>query len=247
MTAPRDSAPPKAARLSVSPDAREPVALATLSVVAIVPWLLFHLWEQWSALAGRSEWLARMNGTSTGVMRLLEGIFGVLLPIALAVLTARAIVRGGALPGHAVDDDDGALVRGLARTSKPALVTTLVFLIIHVGWLWAPRAIGRVSLAEVYEALRIAAGTPGLLLVHAIGLSAVGLHVAASIPAWLVATRRVTTRATRRSAALVSSGLALSLLVLLTQLYGWHATGTGTVWPIRVVEVDDSPADVPLD
>jgi hypothetical protein len=82
--------------------------------------------------------------------------------------------------------------------------------------------------------------------VHAIGLSAVAILTAASIPAWLVASGRVTTPAGRRSAALVSTGLAACVLVLLVQLYGWHATGAGTVWPVRVIDTTDAPPVDPV-
>lgn len=220
--------------------AREARWLAILSVFAVLPWLVLHLWEQWAAFAGRAAWLERMHGTSGSVgMRIAELVGGVLPIVALAVLGGRALAAGGPLPGHQVDADDGALVRFLSRAAKPALVTTVAFLVVHVGWLWLPRALGQASLGEGYEALRVAAGTPALLVVHAIGLSAVAVHVAASVPAWLVSSELVTTRGARRSAALAAAGLGTCLLILLVQLYGWHATGAGTVWPVRVIEASD--------
>ncbi len=228
-----------------SPQAR---SLALLSVFAVLPWLLFHLWEQWAAFAGRAAWLERMHGTSGSVgMRVAEVLGGVLPVLALAVLGGRAIAAGGPLPGHAEHDDDGALVRFLGRASKPALALTAAFLLVHVGWLWAPRALGTTSLAEGYEALRVAAGTPFLLVVHAVGLCAVAVHVAASLPAWLVVSGIVESREGRRSAALLGAGLSACLLVLLVQLYGWHATGTGTVWPVRVIDVGDAAPETPPD
>lgn len=228
-----------------SPQARW---LAILSVFAVLPWLLLHLWEQWAAFAGRAAWLERMHGTSNSVgMRVAEVLGGVLPVLVLAVLGARAIAAGGPLPGHAAHDDDGVLVRFLARASKPALALTVAFLVVHVGWLWAPRALGTTSLAEGYEALRVAAGTPALLVVHAVGLCAVALHVAASLPAWLVVSGIVETRDGRRSAALLSVGLSACLLVLAVQLYGWHATGAGTVWPVRVIDAGDTAPEPPTD
>ena len=98
--------------------------------------------------------------------------------------------------------------------------------------------------ARPSKALRVAAGTPALLIVHAAGLSAVAVHVAASLPAWLVSARLVSTREGRRSAALVGVGLSACLLVLLVQLYGWHATGTGTVWPVQVIEAGDGASEL---
>jgi hypothetical protein len=38
----------------------------------------------------------------------------------------------------------------------------------------------------------------------------------------------------------VSSGLGVSLFLLGVQLAGWHATGTGTVWSVRVIEPRES-------
>lgn len=227
--------------------AREVRWLAILSVFAVLPWLLLHVWEQWAAFAGRAAWLERMHGTSGSVgMRIAELLGGVLPIVVLAVLGGRSLAAGGPLPGHDLDDDDGALVRFLSRAAKPALVVTVAFLVVHVGWLWLPRALGQASLGEGYEALRVAAGTPALLVVHAVGLGAVAVHVAASLPAWLVASGIVTTRNGRRSAALAATGLSACLLLLLVQLYGWHATGAGTVWPVRVIEASDGvPAELP--
>lgn len=219
--------------------------LPAVAVLGVVPWLAFHLWEQWAALSGRGAWLERMYVTSgTSAMRVVELACGVLPFLLLGVLGGRAIASGRTLPGHAVDTDDGALVRFLARASKPALGLVVAFGAAHVIWLWLPHALGRASLAEGYEALRIAAGTPLLLVVHAVGLSAVAVHVAAAVPAWLVASGLVVTRQGRRSAALVSAGLGGCILVLSVQLYGWHATGAGTVWPVRVIEAGDIAPDM---
>ena len=234
--------------MTVSHRAREARWLAILSVFAVLPWLLFHLWEQWAALAGRAAWLERMHGTSGSVgMRIAELVGGVLPVVVLAVLTGRALAAGGPLPGHEVDESDGPLVVFLSRVAKPALVLTVAFLVLHVGWLWLPRALGQASLGEGYEALRVAAGTPALLVVHAVGLSAVAVHVAASLPAWLVSAGIVTTRVSRRSAALAALGLSACLLVLSVQLYGWHATGAGTVWPVVVIDAGDGSVDEPPD
>ncbi len=214
-----------------------------LGVVPLLPWALFHLAEQWTAFGGRAAWLGRMRVTSTGAMGVLE--LAVVLSCAVwLVLLVRGRLGQRSAPGREVAHES-ALSRGLAAVEEPAAFLTASLVLVHALTLWGPRFLGWASLAEGYELLRTASGRwPGLVLA-AFGISAFVVHLAASVPNAALLLGFGTSKESRQAARLVGLGLSACLLVLLTQLHGWHATGTGTVWPIQVVEVPDDA--IPFD
>jgi hypothetical protein len=212
-----------------------------LGVVPLVPWALFHLAEQWSALGGRAMWLGRMRANA--------GVGGSLLEV-LVVLSVGAwlvlLARGRERPSvSATVAQESGLGRALLALERPAAWITAVLVLVHAATLWLPRITGQASLLEGYEILREATGRlPGLVLV-CVGIPAFVLHVAASIPSCALILGFGGSRDARQGARVVGVGLAACLFLLFTQLAGWHATGGGVIWPIRVVEVADDTA--PLD
>lgn len=215
-----------------------------LGAVPLLPWALFHLAEQWTAFGGRVSWLGRMRVTSAGpLMGALELIVVAACALWL-VLLVRGRLRKRPFPGHEVAAES-ALGRALGTLEEPAAFLTAALVSVHALTLWLPRFLGQASLAQGYELLRTASGLPAGLLLAAFGISAFVVHVACVVPSAVLLVGGGTSRDTRQAARLVGVGFAVCLLILFTQLAGWHATGTGTVWPIQVVEVPDDA--VPFD
>jgi succinate dehydrogenase/fumarate reductase cytochrome b subunit len=215
---------------------------AVIAALPLAIWTLFHLWEQWAAFAGSDAWLARMRTTSEGAIAIAIEVVAIALPLAIwAALTLRAAIRREPLPGAAATGDRGFAL-ALGRLAPIACVVALLFLAIHVGHLWGPKIVRGASALESWAAITHDLGRPWMLVLYAIGLAAIALHIAVSIPAALVALGWIASDEARRQALLVSSVLALSIWVLAVQLTGWVATGTGTFWAIDVVEAP--PADI---
>ena len=209
-----------------------------LGVVPLLPWALFHLAEQWSALGGRAAWLGRMRANAGAAGSLLE-VLVVLSVLAWLALLARGRERPSVSAPVA---HESGLGRVLLTLERPAAWITAVLVLVHAATLWLPRITGHASLLEGYEILREATGRwPGLLLV-CLGVPAFVLHVAASIPSCALILGFGGSRDARQGARMVSVGLAACLLILFTQLAGWHATGGGVIWPIQVVEISDDAA-----
>jgi hypothetical protein len=216
---------------------------AMLGVVPLVPWAVLHLFQQWSALGGRAAWLGRQRADAGAVMTLLEVLVVASCAAWLALLLRALFTRQpplGATVAH-----ESRLARSLATLEAPAALLTATMVLVHAATLWLPRMIGHTSLAQVYETLRSATGTPLGIAMVAIGVSAFVLHVAAALPGAVMLLGLAETAGARQASRLVSVGLATCLLLLFTQLAGWHATGTGVLWPIRVVEVPGEAA--PMD
>jgi hypothetical protein len=211
---------------------------AVLGLLPVVHGIV-HLAEQWSAFGGRIAWLMRMRATSSGPPVALLELAVVSGYVAWLVLQVRALRRG-----PLTVDGESVLARAHASVARPAGLLTATLASLHALLLWLPRALGRASHLESYEILRTATGTWPWLAASALGLSAFVLHVAAGPPTSLAVLGLARTPESRQAARLVSTGLAVCLLVLAAQLVGWHATGTGTVWPVRVVAPDES---APLD
>jgi|GEM_PF-2192115 len=212
-----------------------------LGVVPLLPWALFHLAEQWSALGGRALWLGRMRANSGPVGTLSE-----VLVVASVATWLVLLGRGRDRPSVSVAVAyQSALGRALLALERPAAWVTAVLVLVHAATLWLPRITGQASLLEGYEILREATGRlPGLTLA-CVGITAFVLHVAASLPSAALLLGLGQSRDARQGARLVSVGFAACLLILFTQLAGWHATGGGVIWPIHVVEIADDA--VPLE
>lgn len=213
------------------------------AVLGLLPVIhgIAHLGEQWSAFGGRIEWLMRMRATSSGP---LVGVVELAVVVgygAWLTLQLRALRRERADDPTA---SESLLARAHASVARPAALVTAALALLHALVLWLPRVLGHASLLESYELLRTASGTLPVLVLAALGLSALALHVAAGVPTALAALGWMRAPEARQAVRLVSSGLAVCVLVLAVQLFGWHATGTGTVWPVRIVAPEES---TPLD
>lgn len=208
----------------------------THAILAIAPlgWALFHLVEQWSLFRGRLAWLAQMRATSGNFATSLEIALAVLPILAWAGLHARALVLRRPIPGS-VTRDEGGLALGLSALQPVASSLALLFLGWHVVWLWVPKLLGAAPV-ETYDAMQRTLGLPWALGLHAFGLAAVLWHLAAALPDGLTAMGLLRTDEGRRGARTVAVVLALALFVLFAQMVGWVGTGTGTFWPIEVVQ-----------
>jgi len=220
-------------RLPVTPSPRLRTALAALPLAL---YTVLHLAEQWAVFDGRSAWVARMHRTSRGPVALAVELVVILAPLALtAVWTVRDLLARRPLPGAARPDDTG-VVRVLGRLAPFGTVLALVFLAVHVGTLWGPKVFASATELQTWRTLQVGLASPAMLVFHAVGLTAVAVHLAASLPAAFVALGWVRSDEGRRSAWLVASVFALCVWVLAAQLVGWIGTGTGTFWPITVTE-----------
>lgn len=208
----------------------------THAILAIAPlgWALFHLVEQWSLFRGRLAWLAQMRATSGTFATSLEIALAVLPILAWAGLHVHALVLRKPIPGR-VTHEEGALASGLSALQPLASSLALIFLGWHVLWLWVPKLLGAAPI-ETYDAMQRTMGLPWALGLHAFGLVAVLWHLAAALPDGLTAMRLLRTDEGRRGARTVAVVLALALFVLFAQMVGWVGTGTGTFWPIQVVQ-----------
>lgn len=216
---------------------------ALIAALPLALWTLFHLWEQWAAFAGRETWVSRMRETSGSGAAIAIELVVIVLPLAVwAGLTLRAAIRREVLPGTARPDDRG-LARVIGRLAPIAAFVAIAFLVLHVGHLWGPKVVRGATELEAWSALTHDVGRPWMLVLYAIGLSAVALHLAAAIPAALAAVGWIVSDEARRSAVLVSTVLALCVWVLAVQLTGWLATGTGTFWSIEVIEAPPPALD----
>lgn len=210
-----------------------------LAALPLAVWTAFHLWEQWVAFSGRDAWLDRMRTTSQGPIAIGIEIVAVLVPLAAwAVLAVLDLVRGAGdrSARDPASGDVGTLGQALARLSPLAALTAIVFVAIHAGHLWGPKVIRGASLAETWWSLTHDLGHPAMLVLYALGLSAIALHLAVAIPEALVAMGWVSTAPARRQATLVASVFAICAWILAVQLTGWVATGHGSFWSIDVID-----------
>lgn len=197
-------------------------------------WAAFHLWEQWSAFAGRERFVARMSGTSHGPLAIAVEIALGLLPIVVWLgLEARLVTLGpepselrGAMAEHP------ELARRLGSVVRVASWVLLCFLVVHAVWLWLPKLTEGSDPLRTWLRLRDELGTWPMAIVHALGLTALGLHVWAAPVRMGIVFDWLPTPESRRAARLSGAIVALMVLVLLAQLVGWHAAGAGTVWPM---------------
>ncbi|WP_236606974.1 hypothetical protein [Sandaracinus amylolyticus] len=217
-----------------SPRLHAPAVQAVLAALPLALWLAFHLGEQWSVFGGRDAWIARMQSTSRGPLAIAIELVVIGALSAWAVLTVRALVRRDALSGAAREDDAG-IVRALGRLAPVVSIASIVFLAIHVATMWAPKLAGADLVAQ-WVTLTHALGRPEVLVLHAVGLTAISLHLVVAIPAALEALGLVRSERGRRSAMLVAATFALCAWVLAAQLVGWLGTGAGTFWGISVTE-----------
>src|SRR5690606_33834954 len=106
------------------------------------------------------------------------------------------------------------------------------WLVYHAAWLWLPKLTAGAEPARARIALRDELGTLLHATPHAVGLTALGVHLAAAVPRLAVALGWASAPEGRRAARLSGLVLAVGFFVLYAQLAGWHAAGRGTVWPL---------------
>ena len=201
--------------------------------VGIGVWALFHLWEQWSAFAGRGAFVTRAAATSHGALavatELVLGLGPVLGWIALDGLTAR---RAEPAPLRGALADHPALAERLARAGRWGSRILAVFVLYHAGWLWLPKLLEGSEPLQSWQRLRDGLGTWPHAIAHAAGVVALAIHVWQAPPRLAIALglveRPELLRALRVSGLIVAIGLA----ALYGQLAGWHASGAGTFWPL---------------
>jgi succinate dehydrogenase/fumarate reductase cytochrome b subunit len=214
---------------------------AALAALPLTVWSCFHLWEQWAAFRGREAWVLRMRATSRGAFPVALEITAVVLPLAVwAGLALVDVARRRPLPGT-VGKHERGLPRAVGFVGPIATVVAIFFLVIHVGHLWGPKIVRGATELETWRALTVDLGRPWMLVLYAVGLSAVALHLAAALPAALRALGWIESEEARRSSYLVSSVLALCVWLLAAQLTGWLATGHGTFWNVAESDADDEP------
>lgn len=203
-----------------------------IASVGVLGWALFHVWEQFAAFGGRARFIERMTATSHGSAALLvEVLFGV-LPIAIWLGLEARLVFAGPEP-EALREcmaEDPALARRLGTIVRVASWVFLFFLVVHVVWLWVPKLTEGAEPLRTWTRLRLELGTWPLAIAHALGLTGLLLHGAAAPTRLAVVFGGLPTAQARRAARWSGLIVVLGFVVLLAQLVGWHAAGTGTVW-----------------
>ena len=201
---------------------------------AVYPWACFHLWEQWSALAGRGAFLARMSSTSHGALAITaEVALGILPAVAWIALEVRLRLQGpepSDLARAMAEDEEAAKRLGLL--SRSCSYIFYGWLLYHVAWLWLPKLTEGEEPLRTWWVLRDGMGTWLHAGLHAVGLSAFAVHLWAAIPRASLALGWAGTPEARRAARLSGAIMSLGLLLLYAQLAGWHAAGAGTIWSV---------------
>ena len=202
--------------------------------VAVFVWAGFHLWEQWSAFAGRELFVQRMSGTSHGGLAIaIELTLGVLPVLVWLGIEARLLMSGeepAALRGAMAEEPE--LARRLALITRTASSVFFWFLLVHIAWLYIPKLTEGSEPLRAWLRLRAELGTWPLTIVHALGLSAFAVHLWAAVPRLMIVFDWAPTAESRRAGRLSGLIVAVGIVVLYAQLAGWHAAGAGTLWPM---------------
>lgn len=202
--------------------------------VPVIAWAAFHLWEQWPAFAGRDAWSARMASTSHGPFAIAaELALGIAPVLAWMALDVALRVRGEEPTElrHAMAEDPEA-ARRLGLLARAAGWLLALFVLYHAAWLWLPKLTSGSEPLRAWTALRASLGTWPHAIAHAVGLTALAVHVWSTAARLPILLGWAETPETRRAARLSGLIVAAGLLLLYAQLAGWHAAGRGTVWSI---------------
>ena len=144
-----------------------------MSGLLVGAWLLFHAWEYGAALEGREAFAARFARTSQGALAIaLEVLLG-LLPLAAHAITGIVL----AWRARRSDDAGHQASVGLRRVMLASGVVLLVFVVLHVGQLWARKVTGAIGTDALYEVLALELGMPFWLVVYCAGATAACLHL----------------------------------------------------------------------
>lgn len=129
-------------------------------------YVVFHAWQQWPVLVSRDAWLERAQHAALPSL-LKVVVYGAL--VAHMVLGALRL-RAGA---HPADESPSA---GLRRLQLFFGTLTLLFLAVHIPLVqWAPSP--ATTVLDVYAHLLERVGTPGMLALHVVGITAVCAHL----------------------------------------------------------------------
>lgn len=209
---------------------------AHAALAALVPsaWAFAHLGEQWAAFGGRATFVRRLATTAFHPLALPVELLLVILPlVAWAVLELRLLRAPDEPPALAAAlAEDPATARRLALLATGVRLVLLAFLAYHAAWLWLPKLLGGADPVGTWLRLRMGMGTLAHASAHAIGLTALTVHIACAVPRVFVSEGWVDTVESRRAARLSGLIVALGLFLLYAELAGWHATGAGTLWPL---------------
>lgn len=207
-------------------------AREVIASVVVLGWALFHVWEQFAAFGGRPRFMERMMATSHGSAALfVEVLFGV-GPIVLWLGLEARLVFGGREP-EALREcmaEDPDLARRVGSIVRVGSWLFLFFLVVHVGWLWLPKLTEGAEPLRTWMRLREELGTWPMAVVHALGLTGFVLHGAAAPIRVATVFGGLPSPQARRAARWSGLIVVLGVALLLAQLIGWHAAGTGTVW-----------------
>lgn len=205
-----------------------------LGALPVAVWAGFHLFEQWSAFGGRDAFVARSSGTSHGPLALAVELALAISPaLAWIVLDVGLRARQPEPPAlvHAMAEDVET-ARRIGLLVRVASWLFFAWLVYHAAWLWLPKLVEGSDPVRAWERLRIGMGSWPHATLHAIGLSAFFVHLAAAVPRLFISLDWAETVENRRTARLCGGLIAALFLVLYAQLAGWHASATGTVWPL---------------
>lgn len=205
-----------------------------LGSLPIALWAGFHLWEQWPAFAGRDAWLARMAQSSHGALALaIEIVLAVAPALAWIALDLRLqIQRSEPEALRLAMAEDPEVARRLGLLVRAGSWIFFGWLLYHAAWLWLPKLTTGGEPMRAWIAMRDGMGTWPHAIAHAVGLTAMTVHLWAAVPRLAIALGWVGSPEGRRAARLSGLILALGLVLLYAQLAGWHAAGRGTLWSL---------------
>jgi succinate dehydrogenase/fumarate reductase cytochrome b subunit len=197
---------------------------AALGTFPLAAYLVLHVGETWSALAGRAAFSARFAATTTRPWLVAKALL-VLVPLALhatlGLVRWGRRLRGASPASTAVS---GYVTPGLRTLQGVTGLLAAVYLVVHLAELAAPLWRGSPS-TQLYETLSLRAGTPLSIGLAAIGLAAVCLHAGQGVPAALVTLGLVRRDGPLLFARATSGALAFAVWMALLDVTSHFAVG----------------------
>lgn len=171
------------------------------------------------------------HGTFALVLELGFGLLPVFAWMALDIgLRASGAKEPDALKNALSEEPEAARRLGLlARTAGWLL---MLFIVYHAGWLFLPKLVDGSEPLRAWMSLRQSLGSWPHAIAHAVGLTALMVHIGASLPRLCIAFGWAQSAEARRAARASGLIIGVGFLLLYAQLVGWHAAGRGTIWSI---------------
>lgn len=165
-------------------------------------YLLFHAYEHVAVRDGRGAILASLGRTSS-----------VPLEVAVVLLPLLGHALLGLRLSRRQEPSEAYASPAFRKLQAYTGIVTALFLLLHVGTVWLPRALSGRS-ATAYGALREQVGTLPLAALYAVGTSAACIHFAQGLSAVLIRNRLlgISAPVARGVAALVGSLLWLTFV-----------------------------------